>query len=336
MVELITAFAIALLLYVGGQNVISGEMKQGELLAFFAAFALMMNPIRTMNDMNMKLHAASAACQRIFEIFEWKSTLLEHSDPKKKESFDAEIEFRDVHFAYPDEPAREILKGISFRVPKNRTVALVGASGAGKSSLVTLLPRIFDVTGGTIFLDGNDIREIELSSLRRMISVVSQDVFLFNDTIEENIRCGRLEATSEEIFDAAKHAYAWDFIQKLPQGMSTKIGDRGQKLSGGERQRLSIARAFLRGSPILILDEATSSLDSASERAVQQALQELMQNRTTIVIAHRLSTIRNANEILVLDGGLIVEQGTHSTLLEKNGAYARFLRQNEQEPPITA
>jgi subfamily B ATP-binding cassette protein MsbA len=234
-----------------------------------------------------------------------------------------------VAFAYPDAPDRPVLRDVSFTVPRGHAVALVGASGAGKSSLVSLVPRIFDVTGGAIRLDGRDIRELALEDLRRQVAVVTQDVFLFNDTIEENIRCGRLGATGDEIREAARKAHALEFIETLPDGFRTVVGDRGQKLSGGERQRVSIARAFLRQAPILILDEATSSLDSASERAVQAALDELMIDRTTLVIAHRLSTIRNANRILVVKEGQIVESGTHDELLRRGGEFARFHRIHE-------
>ena len=326
MVELITAFALAGLIYFGGSQVLQGKMTQGDLLAFFTAFALMMNPLRNMNDMNMKLHTAAAACKRIFEVFDWKTNLREPANPSAKKTFEKEILFSNVRFAYPDTPQREVLKGINFKVPYGKAIALVGASGAGKSSLVSLLPRIFDITQGSISLDGHDIRELDLNDLRNLISVVSQDVFLFNDSVSENIRCGRLAASQEQIYEAAKHAHALDFIERMPEGFDTVIGDRGQKLSGGERQRLSIARAFLRQAPILILDEATSSLDSASERAVQSALDELMQNRTTILIAHRLSTIKHADQIHVMHEGEILESGTHEELMNKSGQYASFLR----------
>ena len=203
--------------------------------------------------------------------------------------------------------------------------------------MVSLLPRIFDITHGSISLDGHDIRELDLNDLRNLISVVSQDVFLFNDSVSENIRCGRLSASQDEIYEAAKHAHALDFIERMPEGFQTVIGDRGQKLSGGERQRLSIARAFLRQAPILILDEATSSLDSASERAVQSALDELMQNRTTILIAHRLSTIKHADQIHVMHEGEILESGTHDELMTmKSGQYANFLRLSQLNTTLDA
>jgi subfamily B ATP-binding cassette protein MsbA len=324
MVELLSAFVIAAVIFYGGVQVLSGKMTPGDLMAFFVTFGLLQNPIRQMNEVNIKLNQAAGACERVFEIFDWKSRLRETPNPLTLNHFEREIKIDHVTFAYPDSPERQVLKNVSFTAKKGSITALVGASGAGKSSMVSLLPRIFDVTEGKIEIDGHDIRDYKLDDLRKQIAVVSQDVFLFNDTIEENIRCGKLNATHEEIMEAARRAHALDFIDKLPEGMKTVIGDRGQKLSGGERQRLSIARAFLREAPILILDEATSSLDSASERAVQVALEELMVNRTTLVIAHRLSTIRNADQILVMREGEVVERGTHQSLLDSNGEYARL------------
>jgi subfamily B ATP-binding cassette protein MsbA len=326
MVELITAFLIAGVIYFGGTQVVNGQMTPGGLMAFFTAFALMLHPLRLMNDVSLKLHSAGAAADRIFELMDWKPTLAEAEQPRALEGLERGIELKDVRFAYPDAPEREILKGISFEVRRGEAVALVGQSGAGKSSLVSLLPRLFDVTAGSIRIDGVDVRELNLSSLRKNIAVVSQDVFLFNDTIEENIRCGRLDATVQEIHEAAKRAHALEFIERLPQGMKTVIGDRGMKLSGGERQRISIARAFLRQAPLLILDEATSSLDTASERAVQEALDELMKDRTTLVIAHRLSTVQNLDRIYVMREGRIIESGCHDELLSHQGEYARFYR----------
>lgn len=324
MVELLTSFVIALVIYYGGHQVLKNRMTPGDLLAFFTTFALMMNPVRNMNDVNIRLNQAASACDRIFRVFDFKTHLIEKKNPIAIRTFLKEISVENVTFAYPDSPERSVLKKINFTIPHGGVVALVGASGAGKSSFVSLLPRIFDVTGGSIRIDGVDVRDLVLADLRSLISVVSQDVFLFNDTIEENIRCGNLSASVEQIRNAARKAHALDFIESLPDGFKTVIGDRGQKLSGGERQRVSIARAFLREAPILILDEATSSLDSASERAVQSALDELMQNRTTLIIAHRLSTIRHAHQILVLKDGEVVEQGRHDDLLSLDGEYARF------------
>jgi subfamily B ATP-binding cassette protein MsbA len=324
LVELFLAFVLAAMIYYGGKQVVAGRMTSGDLTAFFATFALMVNPIKSLNEVGMKLQQASAACERIFKVFEWRSTIVETPEPLPLHGLEREVRFKDVSFAYPDAPSREVLRRVNFTIPKSKTVAIVGASGSGKSSLASLLPRIFDVTGGRIEIDGHDIRNYSLEELRSQIAVVSQDVFLFNDSIAENIRCGRLSAPIDDIHEAARRAHAADFIESLPDGFNTIIGDRGQKLSGGERQRLSIARAFLREAPILILDEATSSLDSASERAVQEALDALMVNRTTLVIAHRLSTVRGADTILVLKDGEIVESGRHDELIKIGGEYSRF------------
>lgn len=326
MVELLSAVAVALIIYFGGLQVLHGELTAGQLTAFFVAFGLMQNPIRVLNDVNIKVNTGTAAIERVWELFDLRTNLYESPNPKPLPDFTREIEFQGVRFAYPDAPEREVLRGISFRVPKATTVALVGPSGAGKSSVVSLLPRIFDLTAGKILIDGIELRDYKLEDLRHQVSVVSQDVFLFNDTIFENIRCGRLEATDDEVYEAARLAFADDFIQRLPEKYATVIGDRGQKLSGGERQRLSIARAFLRHSPILILDEATSALDNASEKAVQAALERLMRNRTVIVIAHRLSTIRHATEILVMREGEIAERGTHEQLMARGGDYSMLVR----------
>ena len=336
LVELLVAAVIAAMVYYGGTDVVHGKMQTGDLIAFCTALGLMMDPIRSMNEVNIKLNQAASACTRIFEVFDWRSRLHIAASPTRIRSFDRSIEFRDVCFAYPDAPERPILRGVSFEIPKGQVIAIVGASGAGKSSMVSLLPRIFDITGGSIRIDGHDLRDLELDDLRSLIAVVNQDVFLFNDTVGENIRCGRLSARGAEIEEAAKHAHALDFIRSLPEGFQSIVGDRGQKLSGGEKQRISIARAFLRQAPILILDEATSSLDNRSERAVQEALEELMKDRTTLVIAHRLSTIRGAHRILVMKEGLLVESGTHPELLALNGEYSRYHRIAEESDVPTA
>lgn len=324
MIELLTAIALSPIIYYGGLQVIHAQLTPGELFSFFAAFGMMMNPIRMMNDINMKIHQASAACERVFEVFDWKSNLTEVENPLPLKKLKNEIQFEKVSFAYPDAPKRFVLKEINFTIPKGNCVAIVGTSGSGKSSLVNLTTRLFDVTSGCISIDGQDIRSLQLQDLRQMITVVSQDIFLFDDTIEENIRCGKLLATYDEIQKAAEKAHALEFINHIPNGFKTQVGERGLKLSGGERQRISIARAFLSEAPILILDEATSSLDKGSEKIIQAALEELMKDKTTLIIAHRLSTIRQANQIIVLKEGKIIEQGQHHELLEKRGEYARF------------
>ena len=324
LVELMLFSLIAAMIYTGGAQILEGKMTSGDLFAFFTTFALIINPIRSLNEANIKIHQAAGAAERIFELFDLKSKVVEPTSPKPTPALERGIEFKNISFAYPDSPTRMVLKDVSFTLARGRTVALVGASGAGKSSLASLLPRIFDVTEGSILWDGVDLREMSSSDLRDQIAVVSQDVFLFNDTIEENIRCGRLDAKTDEIKEAARLAHAMEFVERFPSKMKTIVGDRGQKLSGGEKQRISIARAFLRQAPVLILDEATSNLDTASERIVQDALSELMHNRTTLIIAHRLSTVQNADEIIVLKHGQIVERGKHAELVANDGEYSRF------------
>ncbi|MBU6155039.1 MAG: ABC transporter ATP-binding protein/permease [Bdellovibrionales bacterium] len=325
LIELVTSFAIALILFFGGQAVLRGEMTSGDLLAFFASFGLMINPIRQLTDINSKLHAAAAAMDRINDFLSWTPKIRSPENALKTTAIREGIEFKEVSFHYPDAPERKVLDSVSFPLPLGTTVALVGQSGSGKSSVVQLLTRMYDVSSGEILVDGQDIRKLDLVSWRNLVSVVSQDVFLFHDSIYENILMGRPEATRDEVVAAAKKAYALDFIQRLPEGFDTLVGDRGVKLSGGERQRISIARAFLKNSPCLILDEATSNLDNESEKIVQQSLESLMEHRTTLMIAHRLSTIRNADQIIVLKQGKILETGTYSSLIKNGGEFQRLL-----------
>lgn len=337
LVELLTAFAIAAVIYFGGHQVIAAKMTSDELLAFIAAFGIMIDPIRKLNDVNINLAQTAAAVDRIFEIFSWRSRIETPAHPIRLGEFKRSIALENVSFSYPDDPSRTVLDGFSLEIKKGAVVALVGASGSGKSTVASLIPRLYDVRSGTIKIDGVDIRSVGLHELRRFVSVVSQEVILFNDSVFENIRCGKLDARKEKVEEAARHAHAWDFIQELPNGIDSVIGDRGQMLSGGERQRLSIARAFLSDAPILILDEATSSLDTTSERAVQTALDELMENRTTLVIAHRLSTVRRADWIVVLRDGRIVEQGRHEDLMNVGGEYAEFLKMDGlDDAPVTS
>ncbi len=322
-VELMGAISAAIVLYVGGHDVISGRLSAGDLFAFFTSFGLMINPVRTFNDLNLKLNQAGAAADRIDEAFQIRSEVVEskHTEPLKIRS--GNIEFLGLGFKYAKD-LPWIFRGVSFSVPSGQLVAIVGGSGQGKSTLVSLLTRFHDAQEGKILIDTQDIKNITLQSLRNSVALVSQDVFLFNDSIYTNIAIGRPGATPNEVHAAAKAAFALPFIEKLPQGFDTIIGDRGQKLSGGERQRISIARAILKNAPILILDEATSSLDSESEKLVQQALDKLVQGRTTLVIAHRLSTVKHANKILVLSNGSLAESGTHDELISLKGEYAKF------------
>lgn len=322
-VELMSAVAIALILYVGGRDVIHGRLSPGDLLAFFTCFGLMINPVRNLNDVNMKLSQAGASADRIDETLSIRSDIQESPTARDLQTFNDSIEFKGVSFRYSAE-LPWIFRDLNFTVKRGQTIAIVGGSGQGKSTIVNLVPRFYDPVEGKVLIDGKDIHGLTLKSLRSQIGVVTQDVFLFNDTILSNVAAGRPGATKAEVMEALKAAQATSFLEKLPQGIDTVVGDRGQKLSGGERQRISIARAILRNSPILVLDEATSSLDSESEKAVQVALEKLMQGRTTLVIAHRLSTIKHADQILVLSGGGIVESGTHDELMRKAGEYARF------------
>jgi subfamily B ATP-binding cassette protein MsbA len=324
MVELITSIAIALILYYGGRTVLSGTMTSGALVAFFTAFGMMINPVRQIADINSKLHSAAAAMERINHFFSWESKIKEAPQAKSISKIQHGIQFRDVVFGYPDTPDRSVLKGVNFEIPIGKTVALVGQSGSGKSSIVQLLTRLYDVQRGDILIDGVSLRELKLFDWRNQVAVVSQDVFLFHDTIYNNILMGKPTAAREEVLEAARKAFAHDFILRLPEKFDTIVGDRGLKLSGGERQRISIARAFLKDANCLILDEATSNLDNESEKIVQKTLETLMENRTTLVIAHRLSTIQHADQIIVMREGEIIEQGHYEELMNKNGEFNRL------------
>lgn len=324
-IELVTSFAIALILYFGGQSVLKGEMSSGDLLAFFTAFGMMVNPIRQLTDINTKLHAAAAAMERINDFLSWKPAVHSPANAVRSTTIRKEIEFRNIDFHYPDSPERKVLKKVRFSMPVGKTTALVGQSGSGKSSIVQLITRMYDVTGGEILIDGHDLRTLDLKNLRNLIAVVSQDVFLFHDTIYQNILLGKPDASATEVMEAARKAHALEFIERLPQGFETRVGDRGMKLSGGERQRISIARAFLKDAPCLVLDEATSNLDTESEKIVQISLEKLMEHRTTLVIAHRLSTIRNADQIVVLREGSVIQTGTFESLAGSEGEFRRLL-----------
>ncbi|MDC9593829.1 lipid A ABC transporter ATP-binding protein/permease MsbA [Xenorhabdus sp. IM139775] len=323
-IQLIASFALAFILYAASFPEIMGALTAGKITVVFSSMIALMRPLKSLTNVNSQFQRGMAACQTLFTILDME----QEKDGGKLEIKKAKgnIEFRDVTFCYPtkDHPA---LNNISMTIPAGKTIALVGRSGSGKSTIANLLTRFYNVNEGGIILDGHDLREYTLASLRNQIALVSQNVHLFNDTVANNIAyASEGQFSREEIERAAEMAYAMDFIKKLDNGLDTMIGENGVLLSGGQRQRIAIARALLRDSPILILDEATSALDTESERAIQAALDELQKNRTSLVIAHRLSTIENADEIIVIEDGNIIERGNHAILLEREGAYAQLHR----------
>jgi len=331
--EWLAYIGIGAFLWVGGSRVISGAMTVGDFFSFMTAMALLYDPMRGISKVNLLIQEGIVAARRVFDILDLEPEVTDAPDARPLPSFSREIEYRNVSFRYADEM---VLKGVSITVQRGEKVALVGSSGAGKTTLVNLLPRFYDVTKGKIMIDGMDIRHATLNSLREQIGVVGQQTLLFNDTVRNNIAYGRPEIPEAEVIKAAKMADAHHFILKLPQGYDTIIGEQGVMLSGGQRQRLSIARALLKNAPILILDEATSSLDTESEREVQTALDRLMEKRTVLVIAHRLSTVRNVDRILVLSGGEIIEEGVHRELMAIGGEYKKLyeLQFQDQDRPL--
>lgn len=329
MSEFMGIVVIAVLLWYGGNMVLVEKLANGEPLLDGAKFLSYMGlayniltPAKAISKASYSVKSGMAAAQRVFEVLEVENEITDKPDAIVKESFEKNITIENINFRYEDE---NVLKNFSLEVPKGKTVALVGQSGSGKSTIANLLTRFYDVQEGSIKIDGIDIKDMTMNSLRHMLGLVTQDSILFNDTIKNNILIGKQDANDEEIIEALKVANAYEFVKDLPNGINTNIGDAGNKLSGGQKQRLNIARAVLKNPPIMILDEATSALDTESEKLVQVALENMMQNRTSIVIAHRLSTIQKADTIIVMKKGEIVEQGTHSELLALNGTYSNLV-----------
>ena len=321
--EFLGIVTIAALLWYGGTMVmVENTLSGGAFIGYMALAYQILTPAKEISKASYKVKVGNAAADRVLQVLHTESSIQDKPSALNKETFSQSIALDNVSFKYEDE---YVLRNFSVHVEKGKTLALVGQSGSGKSTIANLLTRFYDVNEGSITIDDTDIRDISLHSLRHLMGLVTQDSILFNDSIKNNITLGKTDATDEDIVDALKIANAWEFVKDLPQGIDTNIGDSGNKLSGGQKQRLSIARAVLKNPPIMILDEATSALDTESERLVQVALENMMKNRTSIVIAHRLSTIQNADEIIVMQKGQIVEQGKHQELIDKDGVYKKLV-----------
>ena len=329
-IEIIGAAAGAAIVAYGGYLIINDQITPGDFTSFVISFFMLNEPVKKLNGFNLKLQEGFAAVRRIFDILDVEDEIVTSPNAKKITHFKQEIKLNIKAFHYPEQDVPAV-RDFKLSVQKGEAVALVGSSGSGKTTVANLIPRFYDVTRGEVCIDGHDLRDLDLISLRKLIAIVTQDTILFNDTIASNITYGQPDCSKERMYAAARAANAHTFITEQPDGYETVIGEKGGRLSGGQRQRLSIARALVKDAPILILDEATSALDSESEIEVQQAIEHLMENRTTIVIAHRLSTIRNANRICVMENGQIVEQGTHDELLSKDGRYQQLYEMQFQD-----